>query len=76
MKTVTLEMSAPVVLAGPVLCSVNAKTSWFVIPPPLLIQFSVVLPACVIVGNVAICCSSSGHPLSRPPRRVGLPYVE
>jgi hypothetical protein len=59
MKTVTLEMSAPVVLAGLVLCSVNANTSWFVIPPPLFVHVSVVLPFCVIVGNVAICYSSS-----------------
>jgi hypothetical protein len=43
-KTVTLEMSAPVVLAGLVLFSVNAKTSWLVIPPPLFTQLRVVLP--------------------------------
>jgi hypothetical protein len=58
MKTVTFDMSAPVPLVGLVLCNVNAKTSWLVMPPPLFTQFSVVLPFCVIVGNVAIDNSS------------------
>src|SRR5580658_7565775 len=35
-------------------CSVNAKTSWVVMPPPQLYQNCGPPPPCVIVGNVAI----------------------
>src|ERR1041385_1014859 len=57
MKVVTLETTVPVVFVGLVACSVKVNTSRLVMPPPEFVHVRVVLPFCVIVGNVAIAIS-------------------
>jgi hypothetical protein len=53
MNTVTLEMSALVEFVGLLFCTVKENTSWLVMPPPLLIHCSVILPFCVMSGRAS-----------------------